>query len=184
MVIILIPLTLQACKKAEAQSGDETGVDAQNEDKATDFFIGLEDVLMEKNLESICIVEINDPKKNDAHRIRNVRQATMAQLAQMVGITINEVSSKTVDQVLGDLKGTASSGLDPRDVMAIGDKLEVDCLLFASIESSKNDVFFWAYSVITGGLVFSDTLQEWKLPISKDFDFDLDMGTTPLDESV
>ena len=58
--------------------------------------------------------------------------------------------------------------------------LGVDALLFASIESKKNDVFFWAYSTMSGDVIFSDTLQGWKLPVSKGLDLGLDLGNLDL----
>lgn len=173
---------LQGCSKAEAKDKGEEAAQAteSNENKATDFFIGLEDVLAENSLTSIAIVEITDPHEKDEHRIRNVRQATTAQLSQMVGIAVREVSSKRADTVLGELKDTASGGLNPEDAMSIGIELGVDALLFASIESKQNDVFFWAYSTMSGDVVFSDTLQKWQLPISSDDPFGLDLSNLDL----
>ncbi len=171
LVTVSVLLVLPGCNKAEAKDkADATAATAEatSGTDATDFFIGLEDVLTENSLASIAIVEITDPKNNDEHRIRNVRQATMAQLSQMVGVAIREVSKQRVDEVLGDLKGTASTGMNPDDVMSIGIKLGVDALLFASIESKQNDVFFWVYSTMNGDVIFSNTMQKWQLPVSGD----------------
>jgi hypothetical protein len=188
LILLLTAFVLsQGCKKAEAkddQKAEQTaatsaGMPSQG-DNPVDFFIGLEDRLNENSLKSIAIIEITDPKENDEHRIRNVRQATMEQLSQMVDIAVREVSERKVASVMQDLKGTASTGLDPQDVMDIGIKLGVDALLFASIESKQNDVFFWAYSTMSGDLIFSDTLQKWALPVGGglgsllDFDFSLE----------
>ncbi len=174
---------LQGCNKAEAQDGESqdaaSGSTATPEggDDPEDFFIGLEDRLSEYSLASIAIIEIVDPKENDKHKIRNVYQATMEQLSLMVDVAIREVSEMRVAQVLGELKGTAAMGLDPESVMDIGIKLNVDVLLFASIESKKNDVFFKAYSTMSGDVIFSDTLCKWQLPVGDPMDSLFDFGT-------
>jgi hypothetical protein len=179
MAMLASIAVLQGCnKKAEAKDeGTEQAVEMPKETgDATDFFIGLEDVLIENALASIAIIEITDPKENDQHRIRNVRQATMEQLSLMIGIAVREVSVRRVEEVLGDLKGTASTGLNPDDVMDIGVELGVDSLLFASIESKQNDVFFWAYSTMSGDVIFSDTLQKWDLPVNDNNPLGLDLS--------
>lgn len=173
---------LQGCDKAEAQDGEDgqaaSGAAAipAGGDDPVDFFIGLEDRLSEYSLASIAIIEIVDPKENDRHKIRNVHQATMEQLSLMFDIAIREVSEMRAAQVLGELKGTAAMGLDPESVMDIGIKLNVDSLLFASIESKKNDVFFKAYSTMSGDVIFSDTLRKWQLPVGDPMDSLFDFG--------
>jgi len=174
---------LQGCNKAEAQGGEDeqaaSGAAAApaGSDDPEQFFIGLEDRLSEYSLASIAIIEIVDPKENDRHKIRNVYQATMEQLSLMVDVAIREVSEMRAAQVLGDLKGTAEMGLDPESVMDIGIKLNVDVLLFASIESKQNDVFFKAYSTMSGDVIFSDTLCKWQLPVDDPMDSLFDFGT-------
>ena len=169
---------MQGCKKAEAKdaaAAQETQ-NSEGQDSAAEFFAGLEEVLTANSLASIAIIEISDPKENDAHHIRNVRQAIMEQLSRMSGIAVREVSTKRVAEVLGDLKGTASTGLNSDDVMRIGIQLGVDALLFASIESKQNDVFFWAYSAMSGEVIFSQTLQKWALPENKDSALGIDLS--------
>jgi len=183
LVTVSALVILPGCNKAEAKDQPEETSEAAmaaSESNATDFFIGLEDVLTENSLASIAIIEILDPKNNDEHRIRNVRQATMAQLSQMVGIAVREVSHTRVDEVLGELKGTASTGLNPEDVMSIGIELGVDALLFASIESKDCDVFFWAYSAMSGDVIFSDTLQTWQLPVGGSNGLGIDLSDLDL----
>ena len=189
-VVLLMGLVfLQGCKKAEAKDG-ENGQGAASDTAGTedpvDFFIALEDKLSENSLASIAIIEIVDPRENDEHRIRNVRQATMEQLSQMIDIAVREVSEMRTTQVLGELKGTASKGLDPESVMDIGIKLNVDVLLFACIESKQNDVFFKAYSAMSGDVIFSDTLQKWQLPVggSKLDSLFADLGIEPVAEET
>lgn len=189
-VVLLMGLVfLQGCKKAEAKDGENgqstAGGTAGTEDPV-DFFIALEDKLSENDLTSIAIIEIVDPRENDVHRIRNVRQATMEQLSQMIDIAVREVSEMRTTQVLGELKGTASSGLDPESVMDIGIKLNVDVLLFARIESKQNDVFFKAYSTMSGDVIFSDTLQKWQLPVggSELDSLFADLGIEPVAEET
>jgi hypothetical protein len=169
LVLLFGLVFLQGCKKAEAKDGadgqDAAGALKAGADDPVDFFITLEDVLSENSLASIAIVEITDPINNDRHKIRNVRQATMEQLSLMLDIAVREVSEKRAALVMGDLKGTASMGLDPESVMDMGIQLNVDALLFASIESNQNDVFFKAYSTMSGDVIFSDTLQKWQLPV-------------------
>jgi hypothetical protein len=173
---------LQGCNKAEAQNGEEqqaaSGAAAASagSDDPEQFFIGLEDRLSENALASIAIIEIVDPKENDRHKIRNVHQATMEQLSLMVDVAIREVSEMRAAQVLGELKGTAAMGLDPESVMDIGIKLNVDVVLFASIESKQNDVFFKAYSTMSGDVIFSDTLRKWQLPVGDPVDSLFDFG--------
>jgi len=191
-VVLLMGLVfLQGCKKAEAKDGENgegaaggTAGAAGAEDPV-DFFIALEDKLSENDLASIAIIEIVDPRDNDEHRIRNVRQATMEQLSQMLDIAVREVSENRTTQVLGELKGTASKGLDPESVMDIGIKLNVDVLLFACIESKQNDVFFHAYSTMSGDVIFSDTLQKWQLPVGDSLDsLFADLGIEPVAEET
>ena len=80
-VILLMGLVfLQGCKKAEAKDGENgegAAGDTAGTDDPVDFFIALEDKLSENSLTSIAIIEIVDPRENDEHRIRNVRQATI-----------------------------------------------------------------------------------------------------------
>ena len=178
-------LLLQGCKKAEAKdaaAATEEEQAAEAKDSVDQFFAGLEEVLTANSLASIAIIEITDPKENDEHHIRNVRQATMEQLSKMEGIAVREVSTKRVGEVLGELKGTASTGLNSDDVMRIGIQLGVDALLFGSIESKQNDVFFWAYSGMSGDVIFSKTLEKWELAENKDNALGIDLSgltTTP-----
>jgi len=169
---------MQGCKKAEAKDAAAMQQEekAEGQDSATEFFAGLEEVLTANSLASIAIIEITDPKENDVHHIRNVRQAIMEQLSHMPGIAVREVSTRRVGEVLGDLKGTASTGLNSEDVMRIGIQLGIDALLFASIESKQNDVFFWAYSAMSGEVIFSETLQKWALPENKDSVLGIDLS--------
>ncbi len=165
----------QGCKKAEAKDAAAAEAAAAEQvasggDDPTEFFIGLEDKLSEQSLASIAIVQISDPKNHDQHKIRNVRQATLAELSQMVDVAVRDVSENRVASVMQGITGDSLTGLDPEDVMDIGIKLGVDALLFASIESQKNDVFFWAYSSMNGDIIFSDTLKRWKLPVSDSLD--------------
>jgi hypothetical protein len=184
LVLMMAFLVLsQGCKKAEANddSAAEQAVAtaaASAGDDPTEFFIGLEDRLTEMALASIAIVEISDPKGNDPHKIRNVRQATLGELSQMIDIAVRDVSDRRVASVMQSVEGDSLTGLDPEDVMDIGIKLGVDALLFGSIESKKNDVFFWAYSAMNGDIIFSDTLKKWELPVSDGLDslFDFDFG--------
>jgi len=88
----------------------------------------------------------------------------------MVDVAVRDVSENRVASVMQGITGDSLTGLDPEDVMDIGIKLGVDALLFASIESQKNDVFFWAYSSMNGDIIFSDTLKRWKLPVSDSLD--------------
>lgn len=194
LVMLMAFLVLsQGCKKAEAKDAaaatDEPAVEetvAMDEDP-TEFFISLEDKLGEQTLASIAIVQISDPKNNDPHKIRNVRQATLGELSQMRDISVRDVSESRVASVMEGIGGNSLTGLDPEDVMNIGIKLGVDALLFGSIESDKNDVFFWAYSTMSGDIIFSATLKKWKLPVSESLesllDFDLSDENTPAEET-
>lgn len=133
-----------------------------------DFFKEIQAGLDAASAGTITILGVDDNCEAGPDLQRQVRQEIMAQLRKLESIEILEYPQSELDANYEEMGIDLTDGISPEKAMALGESLQAETLLYASIETTAPDVHIKVYSGFTGGIIFAKTLQEWQLPITEE----------------
>ncbi len=136
-------------------------------DPVGDFFENLMDNFDEIAAESVTVIAVDDNIGAGDDLARQVYQEIQTELDRLGTIAIREFPKPFLEEKFSEMGIVPSNGISPEDAMALADDLNVDSLLYASIESETPDVHIKLYSRETGALIFAETLQAWPLSVSR-----------------
>jgi hypothetical protein len=136
-------------------------------DPVADFFKDLQKGLDNALAESVTVIAVEDSIGAGDDLRRQVYQEILSRLYDLDVVAIIEYPSSRFQAAFSRLAIVPRDGIAPEDVIELAKEFTADALLYASIESSAPDVHFKLYSAATGAVVFAETLQNWKLSVSR-----------------
>ncbi len=135
-------------------------------DPAGDFFDDLQESLDNAAAESVTVIAVDDSVDAGENLQRQVYQEIQSRLYELETVGILEYPKSQIESQFEQMGIVPSDGISPDDAISLAQEFKADALLYASIESKAPDVHFKVYAAETGAVIFSDTLEEWQLPIS------------------
>ena len=151
-----------------------------SDDKRVDnslIFKSLETAIEEYEITSISVVRIDDMVKDDPTRERQVTQEVLEELTKVEELKLVEVDSKDIDDFFKQKGIDPGRGLNTDSSINLASFLDVDAIIYGTIESEDVDVNLKMYSAKDGGILFSQTLKSLKLPLmNKGLTFEIPEG--------
>ncbi|MCD6216765.1 hypothetical protein J7L05_02755 [bacterium] len=147
-----------ATDKSSGQSGSKT-IDNSK------VFKPLKDTIEMNEILSISIVRIDDMIENDATRKRQVYQEILEELTKTEELKVIETDSRDIDAFFVQKDIEPSRGLNAQSAIDLATYLNVDAIIYGTIESDNIDVNLKLYTKEDGGLLFAETLNNMKLPM-------------------
>lgn len=171
LAIIALMLVLVGCKtpnKEAANPGGENGgsPEAIRYDNSG-AFKSLKDKLGEMEVSSISIIGVDDMIDNNIDRERQVYQAILQELTDIGELKVIEGDKQELEKFFQEKGVDPSRGLSTDASINLAVLLNVDAIIYGTIESSECDVNIKIYSAKDGGVIFSETIENLKLPIDK-----------------
>jgi hypothetical protein len=152
-----------AATEKKASSQEPAVVSADN----TKVYKDLKDAMGDKEVKSVAIVRIDDMIKKDPNRERQVNQEILKELTKIGDLKVVEGDQKEIDRFFSEKGIEPSRGLSTDSSINLAVFLNVDAIIYGTIESDDIDVNLKVYSAVDGGVIFSQTLSKMILPLSK-----------------
>ena len=130
-------------------------------------FKSLKDKLQEQEIASVAIIGVDDMMAHNADRERQVYQAILQELTNVGELKIVEDDKQELEKFFQEKGVDPSRGLSTDTSINLAVLLNVDAIIYGTIESNECDVNIKIYSVKDGGVIFSETIENLKLPIDK-----------------
>jgi TolB-like protein len=150
---------------SDAATDKASGQSALNNFDNSKVFKTLKDAIEENEIKSISIVRIDDMIDNDSTRERQVYQVILEELTKVEELKIIEADTMDIDSFFTQKGIDPSRGLNAQSSIDLAEFLEVDAIMYGSIESNGIDVNLKVYSEKDGGILFVETLNNLKLPM-------------------
>ncbi len=129
------------------------------------IFKTLKDTIEESEIKSISIVRIDDMIESDATRERQVYQEILEELTRTEELQVIETDSRDIDAFFVQKEIEPSRGLNAKSAIDLATHLNVDAIMYGTIESDNVDVNLKLYAKEDGGIIFAETLNNMKLPL-------------------
>lgn len=159
IICIGILVLVTSCGKPEPPPADP--------DPVADFFKEIQSSFDEVTAETVIVIGILDNAGVGDDITRQVFQEIQTQLNKLGGVTILEQPTAKLDSIFQEHQIDPKEGISSEKAIELGEALQVDAMLLASVESDAPDVHVKVYATSTGAVVFAETLQEWPLPVTE-----------------
>lgn len=130
-------------------------------------FQKLKDRLNELEIASVSIIGVDDMIGKNADRERQVYQAILQELTNVDELKVVEADKKELERFFQEKNVNPSRGLSTDASINLAILLGVDAIIYGTIESNECDVNIKVYSAKDGGVIYSETVENLKLPIDK-----------------
>ncbi|MFH1513873.1 MAG: hypothetical protein ABIG42_00250 [bacterium] len=141
------------------------------------IFKSLSDAVEENEITSISVIRIDDMVEDDITRERQVTQGILEELTKIEELKLVEADSRDIDEFFMQKGIDPGRGMNTDSSVSLARFLDVDAIIYGTIESNKIDVNLKMYSAKHGGILFSQTLDGMKLPMGiKKLDFEIPEG--------
>jgi hypothetical protein len=171
-------------KPSNAETEKQSGITDEYNNSAN--FKELITTITDMEISSIGIIRIDDPINSDATIVRQVRQELLEELTKVEELDIIEKDSDELQQFLTTEKIDPKRGLSSDAASKIADFFDVKAVLYGTIES-KTDLNLKMYEGKNGGVIFSRTISNLKLPLtnkSVSFDSPENLDNVPLSDQT
>jgi hypothetical protein len=148
-------------------------------DPVGDFFEQMMDALDMEGVESISVIAVDNNSSADSSLQRQVLQEIQTELHNLEALTIREFPVSFLNQTFAEMGISPSDGISPDDAVELASDLNVNALLYASIESSAPDVYMKIYSGESGAVIFAETLEAWPLSVTRETEGATDLFSLP-----
>lgn len=191
LLLILVSsagVLLSGCnaKPSDAAPEKPSGTSADEYDNSSNFE-ELITTISDLEISSVGIIRIDDPINSDATIVRQVHQEILEELTKVEELDIIEKDSDELKLFLTTEKIDPKRGLSSDAACKIAEFFDVKAVLYGTIES-KTDLNLKMYEGKNGGVIFSRTISNLKLPLTTkpvNFDTPANMDDVPLsDETI
>ena len=131
------------------------------------MFNNLRSTIEDVGIKSISIVRIDDMIKTDKARERQVYQEVLEELTKIEELQVVEGDQAEIDNFFKEKGIDPSRGLSTDSSINLAVFLNVDAVIYGTIESDDFDVNLKVYNAEDGGVLFSQTLSNLQIPIGK-----------------
>jgi len=119
-------------------------------------------------IKSVAIIRIDDMVKDDVDRERQVTQALLQELTNVEELKVVEGDKEEIQRYFTEKGVDPSRGLSTDASINLCVLLNVDAVIYGTIESEDGDVNLKVYQAKDGGVLLSETIEGLKLPLDKE----------------
>lgn len=168
LVLIITGVVMLGCGEPQpsSTSASQRKTDADQYDNSL-IFRNLRDTIEEMDIRSISIVRIDDMIKRDETRERQIYQVILEELTKIMDLRVVEGDQEDISSFLSSKNIDPARGLSTDASINLAVFLNVDAIIYGTIESNDFDVHLKVYRAEDGGVLFSQTLSNVRIPIAK-----------------
>ena len=167
LIVILAVSTGCSAPPSNASESGKSQPKASSQSAGPQFFKSVIDKLSAADIKSVAIIRIDDMVKQDANRERQVTQALLRELTSSDELQVIEGDQDAIQKYFMEKGVDPARGLSTDASINLCVLLNVDAVIYGTIESEDCDVNLKVYQAKDGGVLLSDTIEGLKLPLDK-----------------
>lgn len=166
-LIIASMILASGCNTPATDAATEDTASTKKKMSNSKIFDNLKDTIEMNEVATISVVRIDDMVEHDAMRERQVYQELLEELTKVELLKLVEVDSKDIEAFFKQNDIDPGRGLNSTSSIALAKFLNVDAIIYCTIETYEVDINVKMYSAIDGGLLYVQTLRGLQLPTKK-----------------
>jgi hypothetical protein len=166
-VMLVVSCGCNAAPSNASENGKTTSK-GQSQTAGPQVFKSVIDKLSASDIASVAIIRIDDMVKKDPNRERQVTQQILQELTNVDGLQVVEGDQQEIQKYFAEKGVDPARGLSTDASINLCVLLNVDAVIYGTIESEDCDVNLKVYQAKDGGVLLSETIGGLKLPLDKE----------------